>query len=69
VVVRLPGDEAMPRSQSDERLLAKLKREAPEVLDAKVDVGAVLGRLLKAQPESREARKAAAKKKAAPPKK
>jgi hypothetical protein len=49
----------MPRSRADERLLKRIQREAPEALDAKVDVERAVGRLLETQPESREARKAA----------
>lgn len=48
----------MPRSRADERLVARVRREAPDAPEAKVDVEDVIGRLLKAQPESREARKA-----------
>jgi hypothetical protein len=46
----------MPRSRADERLLKKLHEEAPDTLDAKVDVDRFVGRLLKTPPESRQAR-------------
>ncbi len=58
----------MPRSRADERLLKRIAKEAPEALDAKVDIDRVAGRLLKAQPESRDERKAAKKKAAKPTK-
>lgn len=57
----------MPRSRADERLLARIRKEAPEALDddAKADVAGAVDRLLKTKPQSREERRAA-KTKAAP---
>ncbi len=45
----------MPKSPQETRLLKRLKREAPEVLEAEVDFDAVTERLLKAPQADREA--------------